>query len=106
MNYKLLFDEQLTPELVKLARAAGHVGSTCVRDRGLAGMPDWKLMEFVLEHEFTLVTLNATDFRGRGAAVPGGLYARTELHAGLVCLSSVRPLTLDQQCDAFGAVFE
>jgi hypothetical protein len=33
MSFRLLIDECLSPELVALAIAAGHVESTCARDR-------------------------------------------------------------------------
>jgi hypothetical protein len=74
MTYRLLFDENLSPELVELAIAAGYVNSTCVRDRGLRAVKDWELMAVIIPGDYTLVTLNSIDFRGRGAASPGGLY--------------------------------
>lgn len=40
MRLRLLIDECLSPELVQLAVAAGHVGSTCVRNRGWSGVKD------------------------------------------------------------------
>jgi len=82
MTYRLLFDENLSPELVELAIAAGYVNSTCVRDRGLRAVKDWELMGVIIQGDYTLVTLNSIDFRGRGAALPGGLYAKQEIHAG------------------------
>ncbi len=60
---RLLIDECLSPELVQLAIAAGHVESTCVRDRGRLGLKDWELMAYVIEEDFILVTRNAQDFR-------------------------------------------
>ena len=45
---RFLMDECLTPELVQMAVDAGPVESTCVRDRGLAGIKDWQLIEFVV----------------------------------------------------------
>ena len=97
MSLRLLIDECLSPALVDLAVAAGHVESTCLRDRGLLGTQDWTLMKHVLAEDFTLVTVNAQDFRGSGQDAPGGLYATTELHAGLICLNSVRPMDLKAQ---------
>ena len=47
--------ECLSPDLVDLAVAAGHVESTCLRDRGLLGTQDWTLMKHVLAEDFTLV---------------------------------------------------
>ncbi len=97
MTFRLLIDECLSPELVDLAVAAGHVESTCLRDRGMLGLKDWELMRRVIDADFTLVTYNVADFRGPGMAAPGGYYAQQELHPGLVCLSSELPLDLDRQ---------
>jgi len=66
MTWRLLIDECLSPDLVELAIDAGHVESTCLRDRGLLGTQDWTLIKHVLDADFTLVTVNAQDFRGRG----------------------------------------
>lgn len=101
MKLRLLIDECLSPDLVSLAVDAGHVESTCLRDRGLLGTQDWTLMKHVLAEDFTLVTVNAQDFRGSGQEAPGGFYATTELHAGLVCLNSVRCMGLQTQKELF-----
>jgi hypothetical protein len=101
MSFRLLIDECLSPELVRLAIDAGHVESTCLRDRGLLGAKDWELMVYVVASDFTLVTNNAVDFRGEGAAAPGGLHAKQGVHAGLICLDSFHPLDIDRQCDLF-----
>lgn len=98
---RLLIDECLSPELVQLAIDAGHVESTCLRDRGRLGLKDWELMEYVLQEDMTLVTLNAIDFRGAGREEPGGFHAAAEVHAGLVCLGSARELDLDAQQELF-----
>ena len=98
---RLLIDECLSPELIQLAIAAGHVESTCVRDRGRLGLKDWELMAYVIEEDFILVTRNAQDFRGAGQAGPGGLHAAVEVHAGLVCLDSALELDLDVQQELF-----
>lgn len=101
MSLRLLIDECLSPDLVELAVVAGHIESTCLRDRGLLGTQDWTLMKHVLAEDFTLVTVNAQDFRGSGQDAPGGFYATTELHAGLVCLHSVRHMDLNAQRELF-----
>jgi len=44
MSLRLLIDECLSPDLVDLAVAAGHAQSTCLRDRGLLGTQDWRLI--------------------------------------------------------------
>lgn len=97
MSLRLFIDECLSPELVEVAQAAGYVESTCSRDRGMLGLPDWELTVFVVSGDFTLVTHNARDFRGEGRESPGGLHARQEVHAGLVCLNSVHSMDLDRQ---------
>jgi Domain of unknown function (DUF5615) len=84
MSLRLLIDECLSPDLVDLAVAAGHVQTTCLRGRGLLGTQDWTLIKHVLAEDYTLVTVNAQDFRGSGQDAPGGLYATIEMHAGLV----------------------
>lgn len=101
MTLRFFIDECLTPELVQMAVKAGHSESTCVRDRGLAGTKDWKLIEFVVEGDFTLVTNNSVDFRGGGPGKLGGEHSRQMIHAGLVCLNSVHPLDLQRQLDLF-----
>lgn len=106
MTWRLLIDECLSPDLVQLAIDAGHVESTCLRDRGLLGTQDWTLIKHVLDADFTLVTVNAQDFRGRGQDAPGGLYAHIELHAGLICLNSARSMDLNAQRALFEDALE
>lgn len=100
MSLKLLIDECLSPELVDMAVAAGHVESTCVRNRGWSGKKDWELIELVVAGDFTLVTNNSEDFRGGGQGDLGGEHAKQELHAGLICLNSPR-MTLAKQRELF-----
>lgn len=97
MTFRFLIDECLSPELAQIAVEAGHLESTCVRDRGLAGTKDWQLIEVVVAGDFTLVTHNAVDFRGGGPGRLGGQHARQPIHAGLVCLGSIWPLDLNRQ---------
>ena len=70
MTLRLLIDESMSPELVQLAVAAGHVRFTCVRGRGWSGVKDWMLVVLAVEGDHTLVIHNAVDFRGGG---PGRL---------------------------------
>lgn len=72
MSCKLLIDECLSPALVGLAVAAGHVESSCVRDLGWSGTKDWKLVQLAVVHDYTLVTHNSVDFRGGGPGRLGG----------------------------------
>lgn len=55
MTLRLLIEECLSPEIVQLAMAAGHMESTCVRDRGRLGTKDWKLVVLAVEGDYTLV---------------------------------------------------
>lgn len=77
----------------KVAVARGHEGHHVVW-LGLSGETDWGLMPRIIEGNFTFVTNNAADFRK--------LFAREELHAGLVIIvPQVRPAL---QKELFGAV--
>jgi hypothetical protein len=104
MTFRLLIDECLSPELVHMAVAAGHVESTCVRNRGWAGSKDWQLIEYVVANDYTLVTHNSVDFRGHGSGNLGGEHAKQPIHAGLVCLNSALVMDLDRQLDLFQLV--
>lgn len=106
MTYKLLIDECLSPALVGLAVAAGHVESSCVRDLGWSGTKDWKLVRLAVEHDYTLVTHNSVDFRGGGPGNLGGHHAQQPIHAGLVCLNSVHVMDLARQRDLFGIALD
>lgn len=101
MKLRFLIDECLSPELVQLAVRGGHLESTCVRDRGLSGTKDWKLIEYVIANDFTLVTHNSADFRGGGPFKLGGEHDKQPIHAGLVCLNSVHTMDLQRQLDLF-----
>jgi predicted nuclease of predicted toxin-antitoxin system len=74
---KFLIDECLHTSLVAAAQSHGH---DCfhVNWLGLSGETDWDLMPRIIAEDFTFVTNNARDFRK--------LYAREELHAGLVII--------------------
>ena len=106
MILRLLIDECLSPELVELAIAAGHVESTCVRNRGWAGTKDWKLIEYAVDNDYTLVTHNSVDFRGNGPGNLGGEHAKQPIHAGLICLNSAYAMDLHRQCDLFKVVLK
>ena len=101
MTYRLLIDECLSVELVQIAIAAGHVESTCVRDRGMLGSPDHVVGAWAIENDFTLVTRNSYDFRGRGADSPGGYYGHQEVHPGLICLNTAGAFGIEEQGELF-----
>jgi predicted nuclease of predicted toxin-antitoxin system len=74
---KFLIDECLHTTLVAVAQTHGH---ECfhVNWLGLSGETDWNLMPRIIQESFTFVTNNARDFRK--------LYAREEVHAGLILI--------------------
>jgi predicted nuclease of predicted toxin-antitoxin system len=74
---KFLIDECLHTSLVAVAQSAGHDCSH-VNWLGLSGETDWDLMPRIVAEDFTFVTNNARDFLK--------LYAKEELHAGLVII--------------------
>ena len=62
---KFLIDECLSLDLVAVAHGRGFVESSHVVWMGKAGWKDWELKPFILEGDWTLVTRNSVDFRGR-----------------------------------------
>lgn len=96
MSWRLFIDECLSPSLATMAHNAGFE-ATCARDLGLLGTKDRMLIHKIIAGDYTLVTRNARDFRGQGAASPGGLYALQEIHPGLICLNSHAMLTQERQ---------
>lgn len=104
--YRFLIDECLWPGLVQEAIRREHWHTTCVRDRGLSGSKDHELIRYAVEHGYTLVTHNAADFRGPLGRPPGGLCAQESLHAGLVCLNALQPMTPTRQRRLFAAALD
>ncbi len=92
---KFLIDECLHTSLVAVAQAHGH---DCfhVNWLGLSGETDWDLMPRIIEEDFTFVTNNARDFRK--------LYAKEELHAGLVII--VPQVLPAQQRELFAIILQ
>jgi predicted nuclease of predicted toxin-antitoxin system len=74
---KFLIDECLSPILVDEARLAGFEAYH-VAHIGRASWNDWDLVAHAVAQDLILVTNNAADFRA--------LYAREELHSGLVII--------------------
>ncbi|KJE36953.1 hypothetical protein UF64_00960 [Thalassospira sp. HJ] len=89
MSFIFLIDECLSPDLAHMAINAGHVESIHVNWRGMQGWKDWQLMDAIIENDWTLVTHNSVDFRGK-LNVKGarGLYRQQAVHAGLICLNA------------------
>jgi hypothetical protein len=99
---KFLIDECLSEELTKQAIDRGYLESSHVRWLGKKGLQDWNLLPVILAGDWTFVTKNSYDFRGPIDA-PGtkGEYAKTDLHAGLVCLNGPVGMDLDMQSELF-----
>ncbi|NKJ39539.1 DUF5615 family PIN-like protein [Rhizobium sp. SG570] len=92
---KFLIDECLHTSLVALAQDLGHECSH-VNWLGLSGETDWDLMPRIVEGDFTFVTNNARDFRK--------LYAKEELHAGLIII--VPQVLPARQRELFSAIVD
>lgn len=92
---RFLIDECLHISLVGIAERRGYEAQH-VNWLGLSGESDWNLMPRILEEDFTFVTNNAKDFRR--------LYARQQLHAGLIII--VPFSTPDRQRELFDAVLD
>lgn len=104
---KLFIDECLSNELTKMAIERGHVESTSVAWRKLAGTKDWNLLPILLAGDFTLVTRNSVDFRGRADdPASRGLYKDVELHAGLICLNGPVGMDLELQLELFAIALD
>jgi predicted nuclease of predicted toxin-antitoxin system len=74
---RFLIDECLHSSLVDVAEQHGYEGHH-VNWLGLSGKTDWDLMLRIIDSDFAFVTNDAADFRR--------LYARRELHAGLIII--------------------
>lgn len=99
---RLLVDECLSPKLIELALQRGHEAVSHVTWVGKRGWKDWKLIDFILEGDWTFVTRNSADFRGsRNAPGSRGQYADVELHAGLICLNGPVHMDRDLQLELF-----
>ena len=104
---KLLVDECLSEELAKLARQRGHAEASHIVWIGKRGWKDWDLKAVILDGDWTFVTKNSVDFRGRDKALGSrGQYADVALHAGLICLNGPVGMDLDLQLELFEAALD
>jgi predicted nuclease of predicted toxin-antitoxin system len=81
---KLLIDECLSPDLVEMALAHGHLEATHVTRLGLTSAKDWTIARRAVDDGFVFVTNNTVDFLA--------LYGREGLYAGLICLNAAPKL--------------
>ena len=72
---RFLIDECLTVELAREAERAGYEAHHVTHLRK-ASWKDWTIRDYAVQHDFILVTNNASDFRK--------LYAASDVHPGLV----------------------
>jgi len=85
---KFLIDENLSPDVARLARDYGFVESAHVNHRGMRGWPDRAIARAAIKDSWTLVTSNARHFRPqKGSTSSAPCFAGVVLHAGLVCLN-------------------
>jgi hypothetical protein len=104
---KLLIDECLSEELAKMARRRGHATASHIAWIGKRSWKDWKLIPEIVEGSWTFVTKNSVDFRGPARARgTKGLFARLDLHAGLVCLNGPVGMDLGMQLALFAAALD
>jgi len=89
---RFLIDENLSVKLPEAAHEAGFEAAH-VNHLGLRTRKDWTLLDTIREGNWTLVTNNATEFKGR--------YAQEALHAGLILI--VPNVRREQQVALFRA---
>jgi predicted nuclease of predicted toxin-antitoxin system len=85
---RFLIDECLSVDLVGIANQAGHHAEH-VAHIGKAGWKDWNVAQYAEKGDLVLVTNNAVDFRR--------IYAKVELHAGLLIIVPSVKVTLQKQ---------
>ena len=104
---KFLIDECLSIALVDTAVAAGHIESAHLTRRGMNGWKDQRLMQAVIDDDWTLVTRNSDDFRPRrGSTSQAPCYVGQPLHAGLVCLNLPTSSGRARQLEYFQAALD
>ncbi len=89
---RFLVDENLSVLLPETAHARGYE-ATHINHYGLHQSKDWDILKVVEEEDWTLVTNNAIEFRGR--------FQRIEVHPGVVFLLPAVPRVL--QIELFSA---
>jgi predicted nuclease of predicted toxin-antitoxin system len=90
-----LIDENLSPDLAKLARARGYRAMHATW-AGLRGKPDHRVAEFAAGRDFILVTNDLVDFQR--------IYRRRKDHPGIIFLWVTDPDLMDRQTQQ--AMFE
>jgi len=91
---KLLVDEDISPNIARILCQQMLVDAVAVRDRGLLGVSDKKVLEYAFNEDRIVVTANVKDFEKFARSV--------EVHAGIVLIEEgdlLRPeqLTICQE---------
>lgn len=75
---KYLIDEDLSPSVAKHLCENFFIDAVAVRDRGLLGVKDYKILQYAFDEERILVTANVCDFEK--------VARNCEVHAGIVLI--------------------
>lgn len=76
---KLLLDENVSPALASDLNRR-NIDTTSIRDRGMNGASDKRVLEYAFDDDRIVVTGNADDFRG--------LCSAAEMHPGLIVIEA------------------
>lgn len=75
-QFKLLIDEDLSPQIAQVIREKFLIEAVSVRDRRLINAKDHEVFEYAFNNDFIIVTANVKDFEK---------FAHTrEVHAGII----------------------
>jgi predicted nuclease of predicted toxin-antitoxin system len=81
VQWKILLDEDISPEIAYALHDAGYI-ATSIRDRGALSRPDWYLLKLALEGDMVLCTKNADDFE----ALAAEWNEKGEVHCGILAV--------------------
>jgi hypothetical protein len=65
------------------------------------GWKDWSLKRFIVDGDWTFVTMNSIDFRGPSSRRGSEGQYSVALHAGLICLNGPEGMDLNLQLELF-----
>lgn len=85
---KFLIDEDLSPLVARFLCEQFLIDAVAVRDRGLLGSSDRKVLEYAFNEDRILVTANVLDFEKFAKA--------SEVHAGIVFIKEGDLLRVEQ----------
>ena len=88
VNVKLLLDENLSPRIAETLGKVDGIDAVHVRDRGLLGAPDPRVLDVAFAEDRILLTSNVADFVKLARA--------RELHPGIVLIEDAGLLRDEQ----------